>query len=101
MIFAALSEAADRGELLLVEGGLCRFRRRKDGFVVVHEILVLPGCRRAGVGRLLVGRLKQLFPGATLLAKCPTEYAANGFWAHLGFRLVGVDGRCNVWEYHN
>lgn len=53
MIFAALKEAAERGELLLVEGGLCRWHRRRDGIVVIREIIVLPPHRRKGVGRAL------------------------------------------------
>lgn len=51
MIFTVLSEAADRGELILVPDGLCRYHRRRDGVVVIHEILVLPFRRRGGIGR--------------------------------------------------
>lgn len=36
-----MSEAADKGELILVDGGMCRYHRRRDGVVVVREILVL------------------------------------------------------------
>jgi GNAT superfamily N-acetyltransferase len=104
VIFAALSEAADRGELLLVDCGLCRFHRRRDGVVVVREILVTPPARRCGVGRRMVAEVQRRHPGATLLARCPVADArgtvapGNVFWAHLGFALARVEGRLNVWE---
>ena len=50
MIYQALSEAADKGELLLINGGMCRFHIRKDGQCTIREIIVLPDhrCRRLG-----------------------------------------------------
>jgi len=97
MIFAALNEAADHGELLLVAGGLCRFHRRRDGTVTLRELLVLPECRRQGIGRSLVEAVVHRHPGARLLARCPVSYASNGFWPKVGFRLLhGTEG-VNVW----
>ena len=101
MIFVALSEAADRGELLLVDGGMCRFHRRRDGVVVIRELLVLAKARRTGVGSLLVRRVKQRHPGAEIEAKCPAAYPSNGFWARVGFRLAGEKGGVNVWRLSN
>ncbi len=37
MIFEALYESAKRGELLLVEGGMCRWHLRRDGVLVIHR----------------------------------------------------------------
>lgn len=101
MIFVALNDAAGRGELLLVDGGMCRFHRRRDGVVTVHELLVLPTHRRRGIGRALVGRVRELHPAATLRAVCPGEYEANEFWAACGFTIAAYkppDGRLVVWE---
>lgn len=101
MIFAALSEAADRGELLLVDGGMVRFHRRRDGVVVIRELIVLPARRRAGVGRGLVGRVAAIYPGAVVRAVCPGEYEANAFWRAMGFVVVAYKppgGRLAVWE---
>lgn len=100
MIFVALSEAADKGELLLVTDGLCRFHRRRDGVFVIREIIVLPFRRRTGVGRRLVEDvLMRAGPDAVVRAKCPVAYESNRFWAAMGFRLVGeATGGINAWE---
>lgn len=101
MIFVALSEASERGELLLVDGGVCRFHLRRDGVVVIRELLVLPASRRKGVGRAMVNRVRELHPTAVLRAVCPGEYEANEFWRAMGFGIVAYKppgGRMVVWE---
>jgi GNAT superfamily N-acetyltransferase len=98
VIFAALSEAADRGELFLCESGLCRWHLRRDGVVVVRELLVLPAARRKGVGSALVARVAAANPGALLRARCPAAYEANRFWEALGFRVAACEAGVNVWE---
>jgi GNAT superfamily N-acetyltransferase len=99
MILAALAEAAARGELLLVPDGMCRLHRRRDGRVVIREILVLPVRRRSGVGRRLVEEVIARTGGAPLQARCPVKYeAANLFWPALGFRLAGAAEEINLWE---
>lgn len=104
MIFVALNEAADKGELLLVEGGLCRFHRRKDGTVVIREILVLPNARRLGKGRRMIDTIRARHPQARLLAKCPAADAmgrvgaGNVFWQHMGFTLTAATEKLNTWE---
>lgn len=104
MIFAALSEAASRGELLLVNGGLCRFHQRKDGVVVIREIIVLPAARRLGIGRRMIRDIQAEHSGATLRARCPAQTiagtvgAGNVFWKHLGFTLRSTIKGINLWE---
>lgn len=102
MIFEALAEAAGRGELLLAEGGLCRFHLRRDGWVTVREILVLPPFRGRGLGKRLVWQAGLKARGVR--ARCPADLPSNGFWSALGFRLVGtLPGKrpVNVWERPN
>lgn len=96
MLFVALHEAAQHGELLLVDGGLCRFHRRRDGVVVIREILVLPTQQRQGIGRALVAEVRRRYPGAMLVARCPASYPSNGFWEHMGFRVT--PGDVNTWH---
>lgn len=97
MIFPALMEAASRGELFLVAGGMCRFHKRRDGVVIIREVIVLPTHRRAGIGRSLVEGVRAIHPGAVLLAKCPAAYESNEFWRAIGFVLT-EEGEVNVWE---
>lgn len=101
MIFEALNEAAQRGELLLVEGGLLHYHKRRDGTLTIREIVVLPFHRGRGLGRWLVGKAMQ-FSGCTkATARCPEDLASNGFWKAIGFRLERVEPgrkrRINVW----
>jgi GNAT superfamily N-acetyltransferase len=98
LIFVALSEAADNGTLILVEGGMCRYHRRKDGVVVVREIIVLPDRRRQGVGRAMLAGVVGDNLGRTLRARCPITYPSNAFWASMGFSLVATEKGVNVWE---
>jgi GNAT superfamily N-acetyltransferase len=97
MIFVALAEAADRGQLLLCEGGLCRWHRRRDQTVTIRELIVLPTHRRRGIGRNLVERVARLNPGCPLSARCPVCYPANAFWRAVGFDLADTVKGANVW----
>ena len=102
MIFVALSEAADANELLLVDGGLCRFHKRRDGAVTIRELLVLPSHRRKGIGRRLVIEVCNRNPRAVIQATCPGEYEANKFWEAMGFAIAAYkqpDGRMVLWQY--
>lgn len=98
LIFVALNEAADRGELILCNGGLCRFHRRRDGVVVIREILVLPDRRRRGIAIGMIAEVIRRNPGAVILARCPVEYEANTFWPLAGFRLKDTKEGINLWE---
>lgn len=103
MIFNALHEAAQRGELLLVDGGMCHYHLRRDGVLTIREILVLPDRQGQGIGRAMLDQLRAV-PGARVIrAKCPAELAANGWYRAMGFTAAYVDqtragGRLFVWE---
>ncbi len=100
MIFAALDEAAQKGELLLVTDGMCRFHMRRDFVLVIREMIVLPFRRRQGIGRRMVGYLRFRYPSCVLRARCPASYESNGFWERMGFKLAATEKGVNVWELH-
>ncbi len=89
MIFEALNDAATRGDLLLVEGGLCHYhlirRGPMAGQVTIREILVLPDRRGQGIGSAMLAQLEQV-PGATsLYAVCPADLPAVDWYRRRGF----------------
>ena len=89
-----LSESADLGRLLLVDGGMLRYHQRRDGVCVIREILVLPSCRRKGIGKGLVREILSRAGDRPVQARCPEKYAeANLFWAAMAFaRMEEKDG---------
>lgn len=83
MIFETLWESAQRGELMLVEGGLCHWHLRRDAQVTIREII----STRPGAGSEMLARLKRV-PGAeSIFAKCPADLKANEWYARRGFEL--------------
>jgi GNAT superfamily N-acetyltransferase len=102
VIFVALNEAAQKGKLLLVDGGMLRFHLRRDGVVTIHELIVLPSHRRRGIGRRLVQEVRDRYPGAVIRLTCPGEYEANRFWRAMGFGIAAYKpgGRLAVWEQY-
>lgn len=98
MIFEAIHDAAKRGELILLDGGFCRYHLRRDGQLTIHEIISL----RHGVGSTILAYLKRT--GARcLVAKCPADLNSNQWYERKGFVLVSTEvtktGReVNVWK---
>lgn len=99
MIFETLHESAQRGELLLIDGGFCHWHLRRDGQITIREII----STRPGAGAEMLARLCAV-PGAVcLLARCPVDLPANAWYKRRGFVLAGVEysksGRgINVWR---
>jgi hypothetical protein len=87
MIFKALHDAAKRGELLLVDGGLCHFHLRRDGQLTIREII----STRPGVGSEMLAELKQIKGAMSIFAKCPADLSANGWWERRGFACEGEE----------
>jgi hypothetical protein len=87
MIFETLYESAQRGELLLIDGGLCHWHLRRDGQLTIREII----STRPGAGSAMLAVLKQT-PGAiSLFAKCPADLPANDWYARRGFADEGTE----------
>ena len=104
MIFNALHEAAQRGELILIAGGMCRYHLRRDGVLTIREIIVLPYLQGIGFGRAMLDILKTVSGVRVIRAKCPeTLVEANGWYRAMGFEVVCIDqtragARLIVWE---
>ena len=99
MCFENMYESSKRGELLLIDGGLCHWHLRRDGQLTIREIIAT----RPGAGSEMLEQLKQT-PGAVrVVAKCPVDLAANSWYAARGFILDHTEqaksGRgINVWR---
>ena len=98
MIFETLWESAQRGELLLVDGGFCHWHLRKDGQLTIREIISL----KPGQGSFMLDVLKAKDP-VSIFAKCPVKLEANEFYRKKGFTLEGTEktrtGReLNLWR---
>lgn len=91
MIFETLYESAARGELILVDGGLCRWHLRRDGQLTIREIIVLPELQGRGIGARMLARLRTTHGATSIFAKCPTDLPANRWYAAMGFELEGVE----------
>lgn len=98
MIFETLFESSQRGELLLIDGGLCHWHLRRDGQLTIREII----STKPGAGAAMLAELKQK-PATSIFAKCPVDLAANSWYQRRGFSLEGTEtttsGReLNLWR---
>lgn len=99
MIFHALMDSAARGELILIDGGLCRYHLRRDGQLTIYEIIAV----RPGAGTEMLSRLHSVAGVTFILARCPAELPSNAWYKRKGFVVVNIEttrrGRAlNVWR---
>lgn len=104
MIFEVLWESAKRGELLLLEGSLCRWHLRGDGQITIYEIIVLPEYQRHKIGTQIIAYLKQIPDATSIFAKCPVDLPANYWYQYLEFIDEGIETtktgrRLRLWRY--
>lgn len=83
MIFETLYESSKRGELILVDGGMCHWHLRRDGQLTIREII----STRPGAGSEMLETLKSVDGATSLLAKCPVDLKANGWYRRREFIL--------------
>lgn len=99
MIFESLYESAMKGELILVDGGYCRWHLRRDGGVTIYEIISM----RQGAGQEMLSLLPS---GHPITARCPADMTESNLWWHRrGFSLTSSEltrtGRIlNTWRRH-
>lgn len=84
MIFDALLEAREAGELLLIDGGMCRWHLRKDHCLTIYEIL----STRPGAGSEMLRKL-QAVPAKEIRVRCPADLPALAWWRRKGFEVTG------------
>lgn len=87
MIFNTLYESAQRGELLLIDGGFCHWHLRRDGQLTIREII----STRPGAGSEMLARLTTIPGASSLFAKCPTNLEANDWYERCGFAREGTE----------
>lgn len=86
MIFTALYESAERGELILVDGGICNWHLRRDGQITIREIISI----QKGAGSKMLGILKEK-NASSIFAKCPIGLPANEWYKKQGFVCEGEE----------
>ena len=87
MIFETLHDGAQRGELLLIDGGFCHWHLRRDGQLTIREII----STRRGAGSEMLAVLKTVPGAVSLFAKCPADLPANGWYVRRGFVCEGEE----------
>lgn len=93
-MFNILLEAAKRGELLLVDGGICYWKRPNNNTINIIIIIAT----KTGMGSFMLGKLKEL-PGVTkITASCHKELPSNAWYIKKGFRKVNENDIFNSYE---
>lgn len=87
MIFDALYESAQRGELLLIDGGICHWHLRRDGQLTIREII----STRPGAGKEMLNYLRGVPYATSIFAKCPERLQSNEWYLRQGFTLEGQE----------
>jgi hypothetical protein len=84
MIFEILYEAAQKNELILIDGGFCRFHIDKvQKILTIDEII----STKPGAGSSLLCHLESMNI-KSIVAECPADLRANKWYIRKGFRLV-------------
>lgn len=87
MIFETLHESAERGELMLIDGGVCHWHLRRDGQLTIREII----STKPGAGSQMFNRLRYTVGATSLFAKCPMDLPANSWYAKKGFHVERIE----------
>jgi hypothetical protein len=100
MIFETLYESAQRGELLLIDGGFCHWHLRRNGQLTIREII----STRPGTGSEMLAILKRTSGALSLFAKCPADLPANDWYQRRGFVCEGEEitpsgRRLKLWRF--
>lgn len=86
-MFNALNDSAERGELLLVDNGMCHWHLRRDGQLTIREIL----STRKGAGYKMLNRLEHTIGATSLFAKCPVQLESNSWYTRQNFHVERME----------
>lgn len=86
-MFEQLIAADNRGELMLLDSGFCRWHLRNDGQITIYEIV----SQQSGTGAKMLERLKRTPGATTLFAKCPANLPANNWYSLRGFHVERME----------
>ncbi len=112
IIRSSLERSIERQEIIVATDITCNevvgfidYHHRRDQQSTIYHFLVAESYRHNGIGKQL---LLQLVRGSIdseknfLLAKCPLDLDANGFYQQMGFSLIteeqGKRRPLNVWK---
>ena len=105
-----LARSIGQGELFVAvngEGiiGFIQYHHRHDLQTTLHNIVVKPYYREAGIGKRLIEILETESSAKDQMLiqlKCPEDLPANGFYEHIGYNKVDVERgktrRLNIWR---
>lgn len=97
MCFNITFDAYKKGEVIMIEGGFCRFHLRRDGQLTIHEIF----SNKPGSGKKLLSILMEK-DFKFIIAKCPSYLESNKWYEKNGFYLLAQEktnnGMLNVWK---
>ncbi len=98
MILQAIVEAHLKGELILIDGGFCRWHLLKTRQITIYEIF----SSRPGAGSEMLETLKKK-DATSVFACCPVNYPSNEWYRKKGFTLERVQitkkgGKLNHWR---
>lgn len=99
MIFNALYESSLKGELILIDGCICRFHLRRNGQITILEII----STKKGAGSIVLDKLKNINGATSIFAKCPVDLESNSWYKYKGFVLEGYEigktgKKINLWR---
>lgn len=83
MVFESIYESAQAKELILIDGGFCRYHVRKDGDLTIREII----STRPGAGTEMLNMLKENKKIYSIFARCPARLEANKWYQKKGFEM--------------
>lgn len=86
-MFTELVGSAKKNQLILVDGGICRFNLCRNGQLTIYEIV----STKKGAGSLMLRRLEATLGATSLFARCPVKLPANEWYTRRGFHVERME----------